>query len=184
MKACSLVAARHRRNYVDRGSVRQINRSLVRRTGPGCTGVIVAFLPRSLLHRMATDHATAWHANVVLSHTVLLSAISLSSAVLPPVGRWPHVCLGRNWIGSACPGCGITTSVDCLMQGNLQGSLAANPAGPVLVACLVLHLFLHAFAIQRRERRRFCNLISNGINVSCCTVLLAVWLHRLLSHHF
>lgn len=149
----------------------------------GRTRVIVAFLPQSLLLRLPTDRATAWHVNVVFSHAILLSSCAFSWAVVPMIGRWPHACLGRTWMGMACPGCGIITSLDCLARGNIDGSLAANPAGSVLAVGLVLHLLLHAFAIGRRQHRPICNRISQRISVSFWTFLLIVWLHRLVSQH-
>jgi len=50
----------------------------------------------------------------------------------------PVVCVSRLLFGVTCPGCGMTRSVLMTLGGDLGGALAANPAGPVLVAALIL----------------------------------------------
>lgn len=50
----------------------------------------------------------------------------------------PVVCVSRLLFGVTCPGCGMTRSVLMTLGGDLRGALAANPAGPVLVAALIL----------------------------------------------
>jgi hypothetical protein len=50
----------------------------------------------------------------------------------------PVVCVSRLLFGASCPGCGMTRSVLMTLGGDLRGALAANPAGPVLVAALIL----------------------------------------------
>lgn len=56
-------------------------------------------------------------------------------------------CMFRNVTGLLCPGCGITTLILCLGEGNLAGAYQANPflfvTGPVLIAELVYVFFLH-----------------------------------------
>jgi hypothetical protein len=140
--------------------------------------MIIAFVPRFLLHRLVNDPAAAWHTNVVVSHTALLLAIPLSPLLLDMIGNWPHTCLSRQLFGVPCPGCGITTSVGYLSQSKLAESFAANPAGIVLVMCLLLQLLLHTFALQRCKHRRLCNLLSRRISVCGLSALLIVWLCR------
>lgn len=50
----------------------------------------------------------------------------------------PVVCVSRLLFGASCPGCGMTRSILMTLGGDLRGALTANPAGPVLVAALIL----------------------------------------------
>jgi hypothetical protein len=50
----------------------------------------------------------------------------------------PVICPSRLLFGVTCPGCGMTRSVLLTLGGDLRGALYVNPAGPVLVAALVL----------------------------------------------
>ena len=50
----------------------------------------------------------------------------------------PVICPSRLLFGVNCPGCGMTRSVLLTLGGDLRGALSVNPAGPVLVAALVL----------------------------------------------
>ena len=50
----------------------------------------------------------------------------------------PIICPSRLLFGVNCPGCGMTRSVLLTLGGDLPGALSVNPAGPVLVAALIL----------------------------------------------
>ena len=50
----------------------------------------------------------------------------------------PAVCPSRLLFGVNCPGCGMTRSVLLTLGGDLRGALDVNPAGPFLVAALIL----------------------------------------------
>jgi hypothetical protein len=50
----------------------------------------------------------------------------------------PVICPSRLLFGVNCPGCGMTRSVLLTLGGDLWGALDVNPAGPFLVAALVL----------------------------------------------
>ena len=50
----------------------------------------------------------------------------------------PVVCPSRLLFGVNCPGCGMTRGVLLTLGGDLRGALDVNPAGPFLVAALIL----------------------------------------------
>ena len=65
--------------------------------------------------------------------------------------RWG--CLFQKLYGLACPTCGMTRAVLLTLGGDFNAALAANPAGPLLVAGLVLlGLSLVSAALFRRAR--------------------------------
>ncbi len=64
---------------------------------------------------------------------------SASPASVHVAGReLPVVCPSRLLFGVTCPGCGMTRSVLLTLGGDLRGALDVNPAGPFLVAALIL----------------------------------------------
>lgn len=65
----------------------------------------------------------------------------------------PWGCLFKRLYGLACPACGMTRSVLLTLGGDFRAALSVNPAGPVLVAGLVLlGLSLISVAVFRRAR--------------------------------
>jgi len=67
---------------------------------------------------------------------LLLSAI-LVPAIEDIGGQSISACLSKDYIGVACPGCGITSSVRALLQGNLVESFEYNFAGPFVAVVLL-----------------------------------------------
>jgi hypothetical protein len=65
-------------------------------------------------------------------------AEATASAVHVAGRELPVICPSRLLFGVNCPGCGMTRSVLLTLGGDLRGALAVNPAGPVLVAALIL----------------------------------------------
>ena len=68
-------------------------------------------------------------------------ALLVAGAVLPLLpGHAGLPCPLRTLSGVPCPMCGMTTSVEATLQGDLPHALAANPAGPlaVLLALVLL----------------------------------------------
>jgi hypothetical protein len=62
-------------------------------------------------------------------------------------------CLFKRLSGLACPACGMTRSVLLTLGGDFDAALSVNPAGPLLVAGLVLlALSLVSLALFRRGR--------------------------------
>ena len=69
-----------------------------------------------------------------------VSLLLLATAALVPVSRaesGPVLCPVRRATGRPCPGCGGSRSLVRLAHGDLRGSLAAHPLGPVLGALLL-----------------------------------------------
>ena len=65
--------------------------------------------------------------------------------------RWG--CLFQRLYSLACPTCGMTRAVLLTLGGDFDAALAANPAGPLLVAGLaLLGLSLVSVALFRRAR--------------------------------
>lgn len=69
-----------------------------------------------------------------------ISLLLLATAALAPVARidaGPVLCPVRRTTGRPCPGCGGTRSLVRLVHGDLRGSVAAHPLGPVLGVLLL-----------------------------------------------
>ncbi len=94
-----------------------------------------------------------------LTGAALLAALALarglataSPAAVHVAGReLPVICPSRLLFGVNCPGCGMTRSVLLTLGGDLRGALAVNPAGPVLVAALILLAAQLLFAARLDE---------------------------------
>ena len=56
----------------------------------------------------------------------------------------PFVCPLRALTGVPCPLCGMTTSVESTLHGDIGAALAANPAGVVAVAAALAVQFVRA----------------------------------------
>ena len=93
-----------------------------------------------------------------------------AAAVLPVLPGHPGLpCPLRTLTGVPCPLCGMTTSVEETVRGQLSDAFAANPMGIAAVACAL-------FLLLRRPA---------GLRVpavSPIVVVLAAWLFEL--HRF
>ena len=77
---------------------------------------------------------------------------SATTAAVHVAGRGlPGICPSRLLFGVNCPGCGMTRSVLLTLGGDLRGALTVNPAGPVLVAALILLAAQLLFAARVNE---------------------------------
>lgn len=91
---------------------------------------------------------------VLLALAALHAAASATPERVYLLGReLPWGCLFKRLFGFACPACGMTRSVLLTLGGDFDAALSVNPAGPLLVAGLVLlGLSLVALAVFRRGR--------------------------------
>ena len=100
-------------------------------------------------------------------------AMAALGLVLPHLPGHPGIpCPLRTLTGVPCPFCGLTTSVEAVMRGDLHAAIAANPFGLVAVA------FAVALLLRPRWQR-----------VSIPTVVLVLgvalsWLFELHRYHF
>lgn len=78
-------------------------------------------------------------AALLASLAVARGLATASPAAVHVAGReLPVICPSRLLFGVSCPGCGMTRGVLLTLGGDLRGALSVNPAGPVLVAALIL----------------------------------------------
>lgn len=76
---------------------------------------------------------------LLASLAVARGLATATPAAVQVAGReLPVICPSRLLFGVTCPGCGMTRSVLLTLGGDLRGALNVNPAGPVLVAALIL----------------------------------------------
>ena len=89
----------------------------------------------------APPRAGAWRRRR-LGEAAIGAALLGLAAMLPASRPLPiDLCLWHRLTGLPCLGCGMTRSICHLMQGDLAGSLALHPLGPVvalLIAALVV----------------------------------------------
>lgn len=122
-----------------------------------------------------------------LTGVALLGALALarglataSPAAVHVAGRkLPVICPSRLLFGVNCPGCGMTRSVLLTLGGDLRGAFTVNPAGPVLVAALILlaaQLLFAAYASEGNTsvRRRLLSWAS-AYGVVVVAVMLIQW---------
>lgn len=122
-----------------------------------------------------------------LGGVALLAALALarglataSPAAVRVAGReLPVICPSRLLFGVNCPGCGMTRSVLLTLGGDLWGALDVNPAGPVLVAALILLAAQLLFAASVSEggasvKRRLLSWAS-VYGVVVASVMLIQW---------
>lgn len=83
-------------------------------------------------------------------------------------------CMFRKVTGWLCPGCGITTLILCLGEGNLEGAYHANPflfvTGPLLIAELIYYIFLQT---KGRNLPKWNNIAAIVYGTALC--LFGVW---------
>ena len=109
-------------------------------------------------------------------------AVLLAMVRLVPFERLPPLCSFKFFTGHPCPSCGMTTSFAHAANGNLLGSVRAQPAGAVLALgtamVFVLSIWvlatgsaIGAFWFDRIGRRFF---IFGGI------LIVGAWVYKIL----
>jgi hypothetical protein len=95
-------------------------------------------------------------------------ALAVGTVVLLPLvpGYDGVTCFLRTLTGVPCPLCGMSTSVQATVRGDFAGAVAANPAGPVLVALVVAALMARAPVVRVHPTVPYA-------------ALLAAWIYQL-----
>lgn len=120
---------------------------------------------------MSLPAMTAWRAALAPAVFATIFALTkLSERVGVPVA----FCASKALLGIPCPGCGVTTSIDALLRGDLHASIAANAAGPVVAAFAIAQLVI-AFAAGPAVHR-----MTRFTDQALATALITAWLIRLI----
>src|SRR3954462_15329806 len=86
------------------------------------------------------DERARVHIGYFLSNLMVLALLPLAHLV-------PHFCVFRSLTGLPCPGCGVTHALLLALSLDIRGSLAANPAGLLIAAVMLLQLCFRPLAI-------------------------------------
>lgn len=95
---------------------------------------------------------------LLMSAGVLIAAACLQirgtdQVVLPVVNiALPDVCSYKRLVGVDCPGCGLTRCFISLLNGDLKGAWAFNPAGVLLFVVVVVQIPYRGFQLHRLRR--------------------------------
>lgn len=88
-------------------------------------------------------------------------------------------CMFRKVTGLLCPGCGITTLILCLGEGNMEGAYHANPflfvTGPVLIVELIYVFILYG---KGKQIPKWNNVLITVYAAALC--LFGVWRNLVL----
>ena len=98
-------------------------------------------------------------------HTGFFLSSLLVLLLAPALMAVPHVCLFRMISGLPCPGCGITHSIVALFHFDFQAAWKANPAGLVVVLCLLYQLAARALAILRPGTGKMVTAFSRSLGM-------------------
>jgi hypothetical protein len=79
------------------------------------------------------------------------AAILVAAAIHPPDGLGPTLCWMRNTTGVPCPGCGLTRSLSCTLQGRVADAVSYHPFGPLVIAVLAFALIGGLLPVERRD---------------------------------
>ncbi len=90
------------------------------------------------------------------------------------------VCLARELFGAPCPGCGVTTSVLALLQGDIARALGANAAGPFVLAFAASHAFVAISTAACVTSSQFALRFVSISDPAFAVVVLLAWCARLV----
>jgi hypothetical protein len=137
-----------------------------------------SFLPVRLVRRWVTDDAAALHLNSLLSSLIVLAVLPIVAACPQSLFNLPHFCLIERLFHVPCPGCGVLRSLLCLARGDLAASIAANPAGLVIVSAQVVGGALHALGFVSSRARSSVRNPCRFVSGSALGGLVLSWLLR------
>lgn len=110
---------------------------------------IVHFFPRTAFRQSLGSliWVVSWVAMVVVALNLTPSEAGYGThrqLGLPP-------CPSIYIFGRPCPGCGLTTSITALVQGDIVMSFSVHWLGPFVFLLWTLMAGIHAFALTRRQ---------------------------------
>lgn len=113
-------------------------------------------------------------AEVTARSCATLAGIGGALLVGRALGIHAPPCPFRSLTGIPCPGCGITRLADALAHGHVQASVAADPAGVLLLSTIAI---LGAIHVATRVRRRAVPawVGSLAITIALGTLAVAHW---------
>ena len=118
-----------------------------------------------------------WHAGVApVAFVIVFTVAQLGDVIGVPVAH----CALKMLLGIPCPGCGITTSIEALLRGNLAGALHANAAGPFVLLFVIAQILITIAAAARSLPDLTIARLSRLNDRSLVAVLLLTWLTRLI----
>jgi hypothetical protein len=88
----------------------------------------------------------------------------------------PDTCLSQWTSKLACPGCGLTRSILCLVRGDLAGSLAYHAMGWVLAAVIVTQIPYRMVCLRRGAFPGVAPWMERGFAVGLIAALVLHWL--------
>jgi hypothetical protein len=139
----------------------------------------IAFLPNWILTRLSRNESVQWNLNVLFSCLLLISVVSLTSAV-DITKTFPHVCIVQYLFRIPCPGCGITRSLIALSRLDMGAAWRSNPVGPFLGGFLLFQLPARTLAVYSAPLGRTFNRFSAVASRLLVISLVVVWLCKIL----
>lgn len=106
---------------------------------------------RLTLRRRIPDLAVALFALAALAGAAWLTNVGATGVHTADGEALGTLCWVRGLLGFDCPFCGMTRSFVALAHGDLAGSLAFHPAGPLMMGWLAVALLWIVVAAARRE---------------------------------
>jgi len=121
----------------------------------------------------------------VLALSGLLQIDPQGRVVIPGIGLpLPESCLYKRFVGTGCPGCGLTRSFISLAHGAWTDAWNYNPSGLLFFLLVAAQLPYHLIQI-RRARRGLAEwrptALSTGVILLLVTALFSQWAWRILT---
>ncbi len=112
----------------------------------------------------------------------ILVAVGVSQILLVASGWGGWQCPIRSTVGIACPGCGMTTALALLYQGNWRAAMHVHAFAPLVL--IVLVLITLAAILPARHQGQLSQAVASierhtGISALALFGMLVYWLLRL-----